>query len=123
MAEPLIFSKKTAPYLPMKMSPRSQRLAGIIEEKISLILQHYVTPDEVGFLTVRSVEVSGDLGIVDIFMSSIGGPRDFVSPLQKNAGKIARELSQFIETRRVPKLRFKIDKSVENMEKLNKIQS
>lgn len=102
----------------MKMSPRSQKLAGVIEEKISFIIQQFVTPDQVGFLTVRSIEVSGDLGVVDVFVHAIGAPENYLEKLQSCSGKIAHSLSKQIELRRVPQVRFKIDKSVERMEKL-----
>ncbi len=96
----------------MRMSERSKKLAGVIEEVIPQIIQRFTDPDEVGFLTVTAVEVSGDLGVCDIFLRSIGGPDKFLAPVKKATKKISQELTKQIPTRRVIILRFKPDKSV-----------
>ncbi len=96
----------------MRMSPRSQRLAGVIEEVLPPIIKQFTDPLEVGFLTVTAVEVSGDLGICDIFIRSIGEQKKFLKPLKRVTKKISGELTKKIPTRRAIVLRFKEDKSV-----------
>ena len=103
----------------MKTSLRSEKLAGIISEKIPGIITQYLTPDQVGFITVTAVEVSGDLGVADILESSIGGPSGYLKLLKKYTKKFTYELLKQISLRRPIILRFKIDKSVAYVEKLN----
>ena len=102
----------------MKMSPRSQKLSGIIIEKISPIIHQFLTPEEVGFLTVTAVEVSGDLEWIDIFVDSIGPRSGWLDRLNRFAPKIAHELLKVCPQRRAFKIRFKMDKGNENAEKL-----
>ncbi len=103
----------------MKMSERSKRLAGTIEEVISPIIQKFTDPDEVGFITVTAVEVSGDLGVCDIFLRSINGPKKFLTPIKRVQKKISYELTQKVPTRRAIILRFKPDNSVNNLDVLS----
>lgn len=96
----------------MKMSPRSQRMSGIVQEVLPGILQQLFTPEDIGFLTVAAVEVSGDLGVVDIYARTIGGPKSTFEKLRKAEKRVAHLLAQKIELRRVPVVRFKSDASV-----------
>ncbi len=96
----------------MKISERSKRVAGVLEEKIPLLLRQYVSPNQVGFVTVTAIEVAGDLGVADVFVRSIGGPKDFLKNIQKVTPKIVYEVSQQISLRRPMQIRFKLDKSV-----------
>ena len=74
-----------------------------------------------GFVTITAVEVSGDLGVVDVFVRSLGGPADYLKALQKQEKKIAHLLLQKLDLRRHFVLRFKPDQAVKAVEKLNQI--
>lgn len=96
----------------MKISERSQRLGSIIQAELPAIIQSIYSPEEVGFVTVSAVEVSGDLEFVDIFIRSIGGPKSTFAKLRRSEKKVAQELIKKINVRRVPIIRFKSDASV-----------
>jgi len=91
----------------MKTSPRGQKLASVIEQALGPILQRYTNPEDFGHLTIVDVQVSGDLGVVDVYIQSIGGPASYLRKLQKLTSKISRELLNHIEVRRACILRFK----------------
>ncbi len=91
----------------MKTSPRSQKLAGVVKQALSPLLQQFTNPEKVGFLTIVQVEVSGDLGVVDVWIQSLNGPKNFLSKLHPLAGRITRELMKQIKVRRAFILRFK----------------
>ncbi len=96
----------------MRVSFRSQKLAGILAESIPALIHKFFTPDQVGFLTVMAVEVSGDLGVADIFIRSFGEHKHVCRRLNAGAGKFSHELMQLLPTLRRPiRLRFKPDKS------------
>lgn len=105
----------------MKITEKSKKVAGQIETKISLIIQKYLTPEDIGFLTVSAIELSGDLQVCDVFVSSIGGPDRFLQPLQKQAKKIAHDLKVELGLKHKVELRFKEDKSVKHVEKMKKL--
>jgi ribosome-binding factor A len=95
----------------MKVSERSKKLAGVIEREISVIIHKLLTPDDIGFLTVTAVEVSGDLEVCDVFVKSFNGPVDYIKALQAKSKKMATMLAKQVKTRRVLKIRIKQDNS------------
>ena len=96
----------------MKISERSQRLGSIIQAALPPIIQSIYSPEEVGFVTITAVEVSGDLEFVDVFVRSIGGPKSTFAKLRRSEKRVAQELIKQIDVRRVPIVRFKSDASV-----------
>jgi len=105
----------------MKISDRSRRLAGTIEQILPEIMRPLIDPDKFGFVTVTAVEVAGDLGLVDVFVRSLGGPAEYLKHLQKMEKKMAHLLLQKLELRRAFTLRFKPDKAVKAVERLNEL--
>lgn len=105
----------------MKMSDRSRRVGGTIEQLLPEILRTQTDPDTHGFVTITAIEMSGDLGLVDVFVRSLGGPASYLKELQKKEKKIAHLLLQKLELRRGFILRFKPDKSVKAVEDLKKL--
>jgi|GEM_PF-1196118 len=105
----------------MKMSDRSRRVGGTIEQILPEILRTQTDPDTHGFVTITAVEMSGDLALVDVFVRSLGGPASYLKELQKREKKIAHLLLQKLELRRGFILRFKPDKSVKAVEDLKKL--
>jgi len=103
----------------MKSSPRSLKLSGVLEEVIPPILQEMFSPADVGFLTISAVETSGDLGVADIFVRSIGGPDNFLKRLQARTPHISKEILAKVKLRRPVILRFKQDKSISLVEKIS----
>ncbi len=97
----------------MKISERSKRVASVLKEKIPPMFQQFLSPNQVGFVTVTEIEVAGDLGVADVFVRSIGGPKGFIKVIQKIAPKISYEVSQQVQLRRPMNLRFKLDKSAQ----------
>jgi len=102
----------------MKISERSQKLAGVVEVEISQILQKKFTPNQVGFLTVSAVEVSGDLGVCDVFVRSFNGPKDFLKTMKKQEKYCSHLLTKSLNLRRNIIVRFKIDKAVETVKSI-----
>jgi len=104
----------------MKTSERSKRATGVVREKIPVIIARILTPEDVGFLTITAVEIAGDLGVADVFVSAIGAPDNYLQSLQKIQKKVSTELCREMTFRRPMIIRFKLDKSVEHVEKINK---
>jgi len=107
----------------MKMSERSKRVASVLKEKIPPFFQQFLSPNQVGFVTVTEIEVAGDLGIADVYVRSIGGPKGFIKAIQKVGPKMEYEVSQQVQLRRPMKLRFKLDKSAQATGKIRDLLS
>lgn len=104
----------------MKQSERSKKLATVVQVQLASLITRFSSPEEVGFVTITAVEISGDLGVCDVFVRSVGGPTNFSKKLDKLSGKISHELSQLVSTRRTMVIRFKRDKSTDLLENLEK---
>jgi len=102
----------------MKVSEKSKKAASQIEMLISQVIRRHLTPEDIGFLTVSAVELSGDFQVCDVFVSSLNGPRFVLKPLQKKAKLIAHDLKKELKLNYKLELRFKEDKSIERAEKL-----
>lgn len=105
----------------MKTSDRSDRVAGAIKQLLPEVMRPLLDPDKDGFVTVSAVEVSGDLGVVDVFVRSLGGPAEYLKNLQKMEKKIAHLVLQHLELRRGFTLRFKPDQAVKTVEKMERL--
>ena len=104
----------------MKMSLRSQKIAGIIQQKIHPLIQKYLSPDQVGIITITQIQVSGDLSYADIYIQSVVGPKNYIEAFDGLSKKISFDLSQVVPTRRPIILRFKQDSAADIFAKLEK---
>ena len=98
----------------MKTSERSRRLAGVIAQELPPLLQQFLTPNQVGFLTVTEVEVSGDCGVAEIWLDALSAPANWLDAVNKVKPKIAHDLLQRVKVRRPIVLRFLYDKGIEH---------
>ncbi len=96
----------------MKTSERSRRLAGVIAQELPPILQQLLTPNQVGFLTVTAVEVSGDCGIVEVFLDALSAPEGWLKTVEKIKPKIVHQLLSRVKLRREIEMRFKKDTGI-----------
>jgi len=106
---------------------RTERLGQMIQEKIgSLIIEGRIKDSRVNtFLSITKVNVSRDLSYADIYVSDIRGKvtEKEIEGLQSAAGFIQTQLAGVMHIRKIPHLRFHIDKSVsESFELIKKIE-
>jgi ribosome-binding factor A len=106
---------------------RTERLGQTIQEKIgSLILEGKIKDFRVNsFLSVTKVDVSKDLSFADVYVSDIRGrtSEKEVEGLQSAAGFIQSQLGAVMHIRKIPRLRFHLDKSIsESFDIIKKIE-
>ncbi|HOJ23026.1 MAG TPA: 30S ribosome-binding factor RbfA [Armatimonadota bacterium] len=95
---------------------RQRRVAELIKEEVSQILQHEVSDPRIGFATVTDVEVTADLREARVFISVLGDPeqaQESIAALQRAAGYIRRLLGRRVDLRVIPELTFALDRSLE----------
>jgi ribosome-binding factor A len=105
---------------------RRKRVAMLLRQEISRILERRLRDPRLGLVTITEVEISADLKHARVFVSSHGDEEDSakkVEILSHAAAFIRGELGRSVEMRYIPELRFIADASVERADRVNKILS
>jgi ribosome-binding factor A len=98
----------------MKTSERSRRLAGVVMQELPPILQKILTPNQVGFLTVTAIDISGDCGIAEVYLDALSAPADWMDALNKVKPKIVHTLLTRVKMRREMVVIFKKDLGIDH---------
>lgn len=99
------------------MSRRTERIAAVIKEEVSRILEEKVVDLRIGFMAITAVEVSSDLRCATIFVSTyLEGNKKYetMDGLRDASNYIRRKIGKKLHLRYLPRLTFKIDNSIEN---------
>ena len=103
---------------------RVTRVEDFLKKEISQIISSQVRDPRYKFLNIVDVKCSTDLGVATVFYTIIDGDisdsPDFKS-LEKFASMVRSKLSKFMQIRRVPKLIFKYDKSLERYNNIDSL--
>jgi len=103
---------------------RREKIQEEIKKIISDILQKDVKDPSVGFVTVTTVELSGDFRHAKVFVSVLGEKQkqeESLKGLEKATGFIRSELGKRIRLRHVPEIVFVFDESIEHGDHINKL--
>ena len=96
---------------------RARRVSEEIKKEAAKIIRDNVKDPRVGFITITSVELSGDLSDAKIYFSVLGEKSSIdetVKALESAKGFIRREIGQRIQLRHVPEIHFLYDHSIEH---------
>lgn len=108
----------------MVSKTRTQRIGDRIREELSeMLLQDVSDPRLVG-ISITDVEVDRELAFADVFVSALEGEsrsKDVLVGLEHAQGFLRHELSQRVELRTMPRLRFHWDPTFERAEKIEKL--
>lgn len=95
---------------------KTSRTAEDIKRELTAILRDIKDPRVDKLLTVVRVDLSGDMSVCKIYVSSLGGmekTKESVAGLKSAAGFIRRELFRRLDIRKSPELTFIADASIE----------
>jgi ribosome-binding factor A len=94
---------------------RQARLNEQFRREIIAILRTQVRDPRIGFPTVTAVEVTSDLWMARVFVrpDPTGGGEDLLEGLEAAAPFIRAQLGQVLAIRRIPELRFQLDRTQE----------
>ena len=108
-------------------SNRPEKIADLLKREVSKILNQEVKDPRLQNINITAVKVTDDIGIAYIFYTIIGksikkdeSKIDNII-LSKLSGMIRSKLSKIIEIRRVPKIKFKFDESIDYSENIEKL--
>ncbi|MDH5408508.1 MAG: 30S ribosome-binding factor RbfA [Gammaproteobacteria bacterium] len=93
---------------------RTRRVGEQIQRELAQLIQLEVNDPRLGMVTVSGVDVSKDLAVAKIFISSLNDDdnvKQTISILTNAAGFLRRELGKRMTTRTVPELRFVYDET------------
>ncbi len=108
-------------------SNRSDKIGDLLKKEISLIITNEVKDPRLRNINITSVKISEDIGIATVFYTIIGKSIHKLESkidnkiLIKFSGMIRSNLAKKIKIRRIPKINFKFDESIEYSENIEKL--
>jgi len=103
---------------------RVARLGEQFRREITEILQREVKDPRVGFVTITAVDVTPDLFHARVYVRVMGDEarkKEALEGLDAAASFIRGELGQRLHIRRIPELRFEIDRSLEHAQRIEQL--
>jgi len=107
-----------------KEYPRTQRVRQLLKEEIALLLQREVKDARIGMVTVTDVEVTRDLRHATVHVNVTGDDErksEALKGLSSAAGFLRSRLGRELTIRRVPELRFKLDRTHEHAARISEL--
>jgi ribosome-binding factor A len=105
---------------------RTQRVAQLLKEEISRLLQREVKDARIGMVTVTDVRVTNDLKYADVFVY-LSGDEDrraqAIEGLKSAAGFMRSRLGRDLRIRRTPELRFVMDRTQDHAARIHQLLS
>lgn len=95
---------------------RTRRVGELLQRELARLLQKELKDPRVKLVTVSHVSVSPDLRQAKVYVTFLGKEKDTqeqLTVLNKAAGFLQHGLSQRVELRVIPQLRFVYDDSIE----------
>lgn len=105
------------------MNIKIERLNRLFMEEISKILMTEIKDEDIKFVTVTGVEITNDLSFAKVYVTVLDPEkkRSTLDALQKASHFIRGKLSERVDIRHTPELRFLYDDSVAYGEHIEEI--
>lgn len=106
------------------MSVRSERVASLIKEEVSTLIQRNFSMQEYGLLTITDVQMSTDLRNAKIFVSVFGDAarkEKSLALLEEQKGFIRSELGRAIRLKFTPSVTFELDETLDRAMNIERI--
>lgn len=100
---------------------RKQRVESYFKRELAQIISQEMNDPRLGMVTVTDVAMSNDLKFALIYVSTLGSRDEVVKSLEKAKGYIKHLMSQRVTMKFMPELTFKLDKSYEEGEKIDRL--
>lgn len=102
------------------MSFKIEKVNSLLVEEVSSILNKKRSSG-LGFVTVTSADCAKDLRSAKIWVSIFDEPEKNLKILKDHLYEIQKELNKRVEMKFVPRIHFRLDKSQENLSKIDKL--
>ena len=102
-------------------SLKGERVSSDMQRELCNILLLEAKDEDFKNVTITDVDVTNDLGFAKIYFTTLDNREKVEKDLNNAAGFFRSELSQRLDIRHTPELRFIFDESIENGKKIEKI--
>ena len=102
-------------------SLKGERVSSDMQRELCNILLLEAKDEDFKNVTITDVEVTNDLNFAKIYFTTTDNREKVEKDLNNAAGFFRSELSQRLDIRHTPELRFIFDESIENGQKIEKI--
>jgi ribosome-binding factor A len=103
---------------------RPDRVGEEIRQELAVLLAREVHDPGVGFVTITRVKVSPDLQLARAYYTTMGDDRtrrETARALERATPFLRRHLGERVRLRRVPELRFELDRGVEYQDRVERV--
>jgi ribosome-binding factor A len=103
---------------------RPDRVGEEIRQELAVLLSREVHDPGVGFVTITRVKVSPDLQLARAYYTTMGDERarrETARALDRATPFLRRHLGDRVRLRRVPELRFELDRGVEHQDRIERV--
>jgi ribosome-binding factor A len=107
----------------MKQTPRTLKLGESLREIVAGILATDISDPRLEMVTVTGLQVSSDLTVANVYVTAHGDEERYdevLAGLDSAKGRIRALLGQQISLRVTPELRFYIDRSVDEGQRIER---
>ena len=107
-------------------STRVPKIEDFLKKEISQIISSQVQDQRYKLFNIVDVKCSSDIGVATVFFTIINGDKTSApekKSLEKFSSMVRSKLSKFMQIRRVPKLIFKYDESLERYNNIDSLLS
>lgn len=105
------------------MSIKTKRIASNFIKEISYIIMEDIKDPNIKFVTITDCEVTNDLSFAKVFFTVLNRDKktETIEALNRASNYIELELSKRIDIRKMPKITFVYDDSIEYAENIENI--
>lgn len=102
---------------------RIERLESTFQEELSMILMTEVKDEDIRFVTITGCDITSDLSFAKVYVTILEEEKkkEILEKLNNAAAFIRGKLSERVEIRHTPELKFVYDDSIAYGEKIEKI--
>lgn len=100
-----------------------ERLNDLFQKEISMILMTEVRDDDIKFVTITDVDITNDLSFAKVYFTVLDENKreEITKSLNKASSFIRGKLSERVEIRHTPELKFLYDTSIDYGNHIEKI--
>lgn len=105
----------------MKVTPRTRKLNESVREAIAAILIEEIRDPRLDLATITGAQVSSDLRYADVYVTTHGDESryaELLAGLESAKGRIRTSLGKRVSMRFLPALRFHLDESVDEGQRI-----
>ena len=97
------------------MSVKTERVADMIQQELSYILQLEVRDSDIRFVTITDVHVTNDLSFAKVYVTVLREDKkeETLQALKEASGFLRKELAKRVNIRHIPELQFVYDESID----------